>query len=657
MLFLHHGCFFVHFTSERPRFSAIILLFDVCKVRRMRFAHCFSRKTVFVILLQYCYYFVRESTRVVGVKEGSLMEDVRGTVFRSIHSEEFSACIISDMDGICSGVQNALQKAAELGLSIDYCVKEGCMVYAGEPLMHFCGNPAQLAEAEDTLIGLLAKTSGIATAAKRFTDIAGESMRIICGSWKKMPACFKVDARKAVVTGGAHCRITDEPMVYLDKNYVEMLGGIQAALFSSEVFRDRKKVIQIRGRYENGDIIREAVTAIHAGADILYVDTGNIDDAAAVVHAVKPLLSEWERDYHYRKVEIAFGGGVTLKDIPVLRELGIDIVGVGRAIIDAPLLDMRMEITGRKTSGHTEHHYSLLDKSELLISDIELQGGNLTRLAAIVAEELGIDADDVLVIDVRDHSVALDILQKQLDPKVFIGKEQAILTRLSQIDGITIGSGAHITSRGMLGWIAADEGEAAEMLSDLERGQRSMDRMATLMAKRAVVFPSGPEVESGEIEDTNTPLLISKLSAAGFTADAGEVLKDDLDLFTGKLRRAMDSAYGVIITTGGVGAENKDYSVEAILRLDPSAAAPYIVKFKVGEGRHRKNGIRIAVGQVGYTTLVALPGPNDEVALCADCLIEGLSQGWSKELLAGKLAQLLRSRLMEKMGKHHSHNE
>ena len=113
------------------------------------------------------------------------------------------------------------------------------------------------------------------------------------------------------------------------------------------------------------------------------------------------------------------------------------------------------------------------------------------------------------------------------------------------------------------------------------------------------------------------------------------MLKDDLDLFAGKLRRAMDGGYGVLITTGGVGAENKDFSVEAILRLDPAAAAPYIAKFKVGEGRHRKEGIRIAVGQVGFTTLVALPGPNDEVALCAYCLIEGITKGWSKEVLAG----------------------
>lgn len=83
--------------------------------------------------------------------------------------------------------------------------------------------------------------------------------------------------RTAIETGGAHVRISDDPMVYLDKNYVAMFGGIQASLTAAAQFNDRKKCIQVRGRFENGDIVREAWTAITAGADIVYVDTGRID--------------------------------------------------------------------------------------------------------------------------------------------------------------------------------------------------------------------------------------------------------------------------------------------------------------------------------------------------------------------------------------------
>lgn len=582
------------------------------------------------------------------------MEDIRDVLFSQVSHSRITACIFSDGDGVLSGVELAAAKAAELGLTVNYAACEGAALMAGDLVMELCGPPKAIAQAEDNLMGLMLKPSGIATAAARFVRAAGD-MRIVCGSWKKLPHEIKPLIRDAVTAGGAGVRICEEPMVYLDKNYVEMLGGIQSSLRAAEQLGDRKKVIQIRGKYENGDIVREAFSAVSAGADIVFVDTGRLSDIRKVCEVLLPALRSWKEEFGYRDVKLAYAGGVSFEQLEELRGLGVDIVGVGRAIIDAPLLDMHMDVVKVESDEDHRHKYDLLDKSELLIQGIRLERGNLNVISDIVAEELGIDPDDVLAIDVRDSSVALDILQKQLDPKVFIGKERAILDRLSRTDGVFISDETRISSRGMLGWIVADEEETTEMFSGLERGQQNTEKITEIIKKRAIVFPSGTEVEDGEIEDTNTPLLISKLTEAGFTAEAGPVLKDDLDLFAGKLRRAMDGGYGVLITTGGVGAENKDFSVEAILRLDPAAAAPYIAKFKVGEGRHRKEGIRIAVGQVGFTTLVALPGPNDEVALCSDCLIEGITKGWSKEVLAGRLVKLLRARLTEKMAGHHAH--
>lgn len=582
------------------------------------------------------------------------MDDIRDVLFEQDSGSRVTACIFSDGDGVLSGVERAAAKAAELGLAVNFAASEGAALMVGDLVMELCGSPKAIAQAEDRLMGLMLKPSGIATAASRFVHAAG-NMRIVCGSWKKLPYEMKPLISEAVTAGGAGARICEEPMVYLDKNYVEMLGGIQASLRAADKLEGRKKVVQIRGRYENGDIVREAFSAISAGADIVFVDTGRLSDIRKVCEALLPALKSWKEEFGYRDVKLAYAGGVSFEQIPELRSLGVDIVGVGRAIIDAPLLDMHMDVVKVESDEDHRHKYDLLDKSELLIEGIRLEHGNLNRISDIVAGELGIDPDDVLVIDVRDSSVALDILQKQLDPNVFIGKERAILDRLSHTDGVFVSEETRISSRGMLGWIVADEDEAANMFSELERGRQNTEKITQIIRKRAIVFPSGTEVEAGEIEDTNTPLLISKLTEAGFTAEAGPVLKDDLDLFAGKLRRAMDGGYGVLITTGGVGAENKDFSVEAILRLDPAAATPYIAKFKVGEGRHRKEGIRIAVGQVGFTTLVALPGPNDEVALCADCLIEGLTKGWSKEVLAGQLAKLLRARLSEKMTAHHGH--
>lgn len=267
------------------------------------------------------------------------MEDIRDILFSQVSRSRITACIFSDGDGVLSGVELAAAKAAELGLTVNYAACEGAALMAGDLVMELCGPPKAIAQAEDNLMGLMLKPSGIATAAARFVRAAGD-MRIVCGSWKKLPHEIKPLIRDAVTAGGAGVRICEEPMVYLDKNYVEMLGGIQSSLRAAEQLGDRKKVIQIRGKYENGDIVREAFSAVSAGADIVFVDTGRLSDIRKVCEVLLPALRSWKEEFGYRDVKLAYAGGVSFEQLEELRGLGVDIVGVGRAIIDAPLLDM-----------------------------------------------------------------------------------------------------------------------------------------------------------------------------------------------------------------------------------------------------------------------------------------------------------------------------
>jgi quinolinate phosphoribosyl transferase, C-terminal domain protein len=582
------------------------------------------------------------------------MKDFRDDIFCKIANYQITACIYTDMDGVISGVTDALNVAAEIGLTVNYTVSEGDEVFSGDLIAEISGTPKQICQAEDQLIGCISKYSGVATAAKKFVEKAGPKMRVVCGSHKKATFEIKEKLRAAIVTGGAHIRISDEPMVYLDKNYVAMFGGIQKALMAVAQIMDRKKAIQIKGRNESGDIVREAWTAVSSGADIVYVDTGNVTDLKLVTDALKPKLKELEETESYRHVEFAFGGGVVFSDMDAIRDAGADIVGVGRAIIDAPLMDLRLEVTDVKDPSLTHDGYNLLDKHELMIQGISLDETNLNELAAVVAEEIGVAPEDTLVIDVRDRAVALDILQSHLDPEKFISKEKTILKRLSQLKGVCLDPGAQVTSNGMLGWIAGDEVDIDQSRQEIARSKEIGMQIMKAVSRRVIVFPTGSEIESGEVEDTNTTLVMQKFSEAGFTAEKGEVLKDDLYLFSGKLRLAAENGYGVSITTGGVGAENKDFSVEAIQLLDPKACTPYIAKFRAGHGRHSKDGIRIGVGQMGLTTYIALPGPNDEVSVCIDTVVKGVSEGWSKEILAHEIAKLLRTRLQKKIGIEHS---
>lgn len=291
--------------------------------------------------------------------------------------------------------------------------------------------------------------------------------------------------------------------------------------------------------------------------------------------------------------------------------------------------------------------YNLLDKTELSITDIHLEQVNLGEISEAVSKTLGIERQDLLVTDVRGGNLVLDILKRGIDPRNLVGKKDELLGALCALPGVRVTKNTSVSSRGMLSWVAMEPDQLREALSRSEKmGQDIRQRLA----RRAIVFATGAEVAGGEVMDTNTPAIRDRLSAEGYTVKFGGTLKDDELLISANLREAADGGYGLVITTGGVGAEDKDRTVEALLLLDPEAATPSIVKYQLGVGRHKhKDRVRIAVGQFFDTVLVALPGPTDEVEPGIDALARGLRSHSGKAALAEQIAKVLRKRLRDKI--------
>jgi molybdenum cofactor synthesis domain-containing protein len=292
---------------------------------------------------------------------------------------------------------------------------------------------------------------------------------------------------------------------------------------------------------------------------------------------------------------------------------------------------------------------NLLEKTELRINGIHTLGTNLTDLAAAVARVLEIPPDKVMVIDVRPPQLSLDILQRTLRAESFFGKKRSLLDAIAAVPGVTLAPDAEIHSAGILGAIGLTEIEAAETLT---RSRAIGAAIVSNHRARIRVFPTGFELQEGRIQDTNTPYLLKIFEQAGFLPEAAKPVADDRERLAEALAMASEEC-GLAITTGGVGAEDKDFSVEAIQSLDPTAATPYLVHFDKGVGRHLKDGVRIGVGERNGCLFVALPGPHDEVRLAAPILVRGYKQHWSKQELANQVAETLRAKFRAASGEWH----
>lgn len=296
---------------------------------------------------------------------------------------------------------------------------------------------------------------------------------------------------------------------------------------------------------------------------------------------------------------------------------------------------------------------NLLQKTELWINGVTLAQANLTDLAQAVADTLALPADQVLVVDVRPGTVTLDILAREVAAENIIGKDKALLEAVASIPGVTLDAEAHIHSNGILGLICADSALSGELLTTVASMEADVRGK---VARRAMVFSSGFELQQKLIEDTNAPYLKAALEKRGYAVTIGNILADDIDVIQDSLEDALSRGFGLIITTGGVGAEDKDHTVEALCRIDPKAACPYIVKFTKGTGRHVKDGVKIGVGSEGLSLMVTLPGPHDEVVAASEVLFRGLEEGWDKSFLADQLAGVLADKWRHgHHSEHHGH--
>jgi len=255
-------------------------------------------------------------------------------IFQTISDRRLKAFLRSKDSGSVAGIPFAQRAAEALGLNASWKKQSGEALAEGEEIGQFVGTPEQIVKFENLVIGLIAKPSGIASAAQRAKRLAAGKIRLVSGGWKKHPFPIKENIWEAVAAGGIAHRIVEEPFIYLDKNYVRIFGGISRtlqAVSSSPLV----KVIQLRGEFS--PIAEEAQQAINLGAQILMVDTGSWQDLEDVFKVLKKKGTP-------HQAKIAFAGGIKLEEIPTLAEKGVDILDIGAAILDAPWLELTYDV-------------------------------------------------------------------------------------------------------------------------------------------------------------------------------------------------------------------------------------------------------------------------------------------------------------------------
>lgn len=256
--------------------------------------------------------------------------DITAQLFKGVAGEH-RAVIESTQSGIVAGLGFVSSAMAPVDAGRwRILASEGQQIDLGTVLVEIIGSAAQIGIAEDYVLGPLGFASGIATRAATFKAACPTGMSIACGGWKKLPLALKPLLRAGLAAVGVLPRLLPGDFVYLSKNAVALLGGVAAAIRAGIGVQHGPVAVQVKN-------LDEALFAARGGAGIIMVDTGQLADLE-LIH--RTLADQGLRD----RVTLAFGGGVRIEDLQPAEQAGAQAVDVGRAILDAPLLDLRLRV-------------------------------------------------------------------------------------------------------------------------------------------------------------------------------------------------------------------------------------------------------------------------------------------------------------------------
>lgn len=210
----------------------------------------------------------------------------------------------------------------------DIVAVEGENADPGQPLVFIEGSAWEISIAEDHVLGVLGFAGGIARRGVEIKAAAPDGLRIVCGGWKKLPAALKPVLRAGLDVAGLSHRLLDGDFVYVGKNQVSMFGGVSAAVTAARQLDNGPVSVQIVD-------VAQALEAVDAGAAVVMVDTGELADLEAVASALHARIDD---------VGVAYAGGVNAVQLRRIANLGADIVDIGRAVLDAPLWDLHLEL-------------------------------------------------------------------------------------------------------------------------------------------------------------------------------------------------------------------------------------------------------------------------------------------------------------------------
>jgi nicotinate-nucleotide pyrophosphorylase (carboxylating) len=213
---------------------------------------------------------------------------------------------------------------------------DGAAVSPGEAVLSIQAPLRGLLTAERTLLNLMTRLSGIATATRAWVDAVEGTGAVVRDTRKTTPGLRLLEKYAVRCGGGANHRLGLGDAALIKDNHVAAAGGIGPAVDAVRA--------AIAARAADGsplldaevecDTLDQVKAALAAGCDLILLDNMGLADLRAAV----ALARDWPG------VQLEASGGLTLAAARDVALTGVDYLAVGALTHSSPALDLGLDL-------------------------------------------------------------------------------------------------------------------------------------------------------------------------------------------------------------------------------------------------------------------------------------------------------------------------
>jgi len=242
--------------------------------------------------------------------------------------------VLSKEAGVVAGIEETTVLAESLGLSVKVLVSDGEETKKGQVMLKIFGDARTILSAERTMLNLLSRMSGIATATRKLVEKVRKARlnTRIAATRKTAPGLLYFDKKAVFIGGGDPHRLHLDDMVLIKDNHLTVSENIETAVQLAKQNASFTRKIEVEVTK-----VADALKAAKGGADVIMLD----NFSPKLIRETIGLLKE--AGFH-EKILLEASGGITQENLLEYAQTQVNIISLGELTHSVRALDVSLEI-------------------------------------------------------------------------------------------------------------------------------------------------------------------------------------------------------------------------------------------------------------------------------------------------------------------------